>query len=178
MANPEGAFDDLEFDVFVRDHATSLLRTSWLLTGERDAAEDLLQDTLTRLYPKWSRVSGSQTPLAYVRRCLLNEYLGGRRRRSATFVEFLDRDDARSVPDIGDGVASRDATVRLLRLLPERQRSAVVLRYFHDLGDADIADQLHCRRATVRSLISRALTAMRATEDELSVPTANERTLR
>jgi RNA polymerase sigma factor (sigma-70 family) len=140
VADADGAFER-----FVRQHATSLLRTAWLLTGERAAAEDLLQDTFTRLYPKWSRVTGAQAPLAYVRRCLLNEYLGGHRRRSPTVVEFLDADDGRSVSDIGDGVATHDATMRLLRPLPERQRVAVILRFFHEMPDADIAAHLGCR---------------------------------
>jgi RNA polymerase sigma-70 factor (sigma-E family) len=167
------------FELFVREHATSLLRTSFLLTGDLGAAEDLVQDTLTRLYPKWTRVTEAQAPLAYVRRCLTNEYLGGRRRGSPRLVELVvDADGGASgdaVPDVGDGVAAYDATIRLLRTLSERQRTALVLRYFHGMDDTEIAELLGCRGATVRSLVSRGLIAMRTADALVSSSAAEKR---
>lgn len=159
-----------EFEAFVREHATSLLRTSFLLTGNAASAEDLLQETLTRLYPKWSRVADADAPVAYVRRCLTNEYLGARRRRTVSIVGYAVTDDVEPVPDVGDEVASRDETMRMLGVLSERQRAAVVLRYFHGMGDIDIAGLLGCRQATVRSLISRGLLAMRNAEALVPAP--------
>lgn len=150
------------FEAFVREHSTNLLRTSFLLTGDRGSAEDLLQDVLTRLYPNWDRVDTAQAPMAYVRRCLLNEYLNSRRRRSVPLADFDVRDHAGSVPDLVDGLADRDETTRLLARLNERQRAAVVLRYFHSLSDSEIAATLGCRETTVRSLLHRALLSMRA----------------
>lgn len=150
------------FEVFVRDHATSLLRTSFLLTGDMSAAEDLLQETLTHLYPNWERVRSAQAPVAYVRRCLTNGYLNARRRRVVQLVDYYDAwDPGNTAPDAAEVVAARDETTRLLRLLNQRQRAAVVMRYFHGLDDAEIADALECREVSVRSLISRGLAAMR-----------------
>ena len=157
------------FEEFVREHATSLLKTSYLLTGDRGRAEDLLQDTLTRLYPRWSRVESAQNPVAYVRRSLTNEFLNARRRRVLHIVDIDVSDHHEPLPDIGDAIATRDETILLLRILNDRQRAAVVMRYFDDLDDSEIATALDCREATVRSLVSRALIRMRAALDYAAV---------
>src|SRR4051794_21728172 len=149
------------FEAFLREHSTSLLRTGYLLTGDLSAAEDLLSDVLVRLYPKWERVAAAEAPVAYVRRSLLNEYLNARRRRSVQLVDIDVDHGAATTRDVVEGIAARDEATRLLTVLSERQRAAIVLRYFHDLDDNQIADTLGCRRATVRSLVSRALIAMR-----------------
>lgn len=163
------------FEAFLRDHATSLLRTSYLLTGDVGAAEDLLQETMTVLYPKWDRVDGAQAPMAYVRRCLLNEYLNARRRRVVQLVDYDVADASDPAPDVADTVADHDATMRLLTELGDRQRAAVVLRYFLALSDREIATALGCREGTVRSLISRALVAMRAAQDREAPAAANRK---
>ena len=75
--------DAAGFSMFVRQHSTTLLRAAYLLTGDRGAAEELLQDTLVRLYPQWSRVQAADVPMAYVRRSLTNNFLNGRRRHSS-----------------------------------------------------------------------------------------------
>jgi len=153
------------FETFVREQSTGLLQTSFLLTGDLASAEDLLQETLTRLYPNWSRVDGADTPVAYVRRCLLNEYLNSRRRPTLPVIDFALRNRPGPESDLEDTVADHDQTTRLLRRLNERQRAAVVLRYFHALSDTEIATMLGCREPTVRSLLRRALLAMRAAAD-------------
>jgi RNA polymerase sigma-70 factor (sigma-E family) len=167
---------DSSFEAFVREHSTSLLRTSYLLTGEVAAAEDLLQDAFVRLYPNWGRVTGARAPMAYVRRCLLNEYLNARRRGGVQIVDVDVAEDADPAPDLVDGVAARDETTRLLAVLSERQRAAVVLRYYHALDDTEIAETLGCRRATVRSLVSRALLAMRTAQAATVAPAGQNRT--
>lgn len=163
---------DHAFDAFVRDNATSLLRTAYLLTGEHGAAEDLLQDTLTYLYPRWERVAEADLPTAYVRRSLTNRFLSSRRSAGRNPLRSMwslpDRADER---DVGEEIASQDIIWRLLATLSERQRAAVVLRHYHDLPDDQIAATLGCRPATVRSLISRAITSMRA--DALAGVAAN-----
>jgi RNA polymerase sigma-70 factor (sigma-E family) len=168
------------FEAFVREHSTSLLRTSYLLTGDAAGAEDLLQDALTRLYPNWHRVDAAAAPVAYVRRSLLNEYLNSRRRRTLTLVDFDIRDHPGTLTDVDDGVVNRDETTRLLHRLTDRQRATVVLRYFHSLSDTEIATMLGCREATVRSLLRRSLLAMRAaagvtTQDPTSRGTSDDR---
>ncbi|MGH8860813.1 MAG: SigE family RNA polymerase sigma factor [Jatrophihabitantaceae bacterium] len=137
------------------------MRTAYLLTGDGVAAEELVQDTLVRLYPKWQLVEAAEVPLAYVRRSLANGFVNHTRRASRRefAVEFLP-EEADAVDDTGR-LADRDELWGLLRTLPERQRTALVLRYFHDLPDEEIGAALGCREGTVRSLISRGLAALR-----------------
>jgi RNA polymerase sigma-70 factor (sigma-E family) len=150
-----------DFSRFVREHTADLLRTAYLLTGSGHAAEELVQDTLVRLYPKWAMVEAADAPLAYVRRSLANGFVNHTRRaaRREFAVAFL--------PDGGDGfdgasqLDDRDELWTMLRGLPERQRAALVLRYFHDLPDEEIGAALGCREGTVRSLISRGLAELR-----------------
>ncbi len=75
--------EDEVFVSFVRDHHAALYRTAYLLTGTDHQAEELLQDTLVRLYPRWDRASAAASPVAYVRRALLNAFFSGRRRPSS-----------------------------------------------------------------------------------------------
>lgn len=154
-----------EFTTFVREHTSALLRTAYLLTGDPVAAEELVQDTLVHLYPKWDKVAAADLPLAYVRRSLANGFVN-QRRRPASREYAVDALPDHGVPDTGVAqLADRDEIWTLLRELPERQRAALVLRYFHDLPDDEIAGALHCRLGTVRSLISRGLSAMRESSD-------------
>jgi RNA polymerase sigma-70 factor (sigma-E family) len=150
-----------EFARFVREHTSSLLRTGYLLTGDRVAAEELVQDTLVRLYAKWELVVAADVPVAYVRRSVANAFVNQTRRasRRETTVEFLpERPDHHDRPAQLD---DRDELWTMLRELPERQRAALVLRYFHDLADDEIGAALGCRVGTVRSLVSRGLSALR-----------------
>lgn len=149
------------FSRFVREHTADLLRTGYLLTGSSAAAEELVQETLVRLYTKWDLVEGAAQPLAYVRRSLANGFVNQTRRawRRETAMDVLpERADQR---DRTAGFDDRDELWTMLRTLPERQRAALVLRYFHDLPDDEIATTLRCRIGTVRSLVSRGLAALR-----------------
>jgi RNA polymerase sigma-70 factor (sigma-E family) len=149
------------FTQFVEDHTDSLLGTAYLLTRDRQAAEELVQDTLVALYPQWSKVSAAQSSIAYVRRSLINRYLNQQRRGSATELITNQLPDRRSGPDFARRIDDRDQLRRILSTLPPRQRAAVVLRYFHDLSDQQVAEAMGCRATTVRSLISRALSTLR-----------------
>lgn len=157
--------DAAEFAGFVRAHTGDLLRTAYLLTADGAAAEELVQDTLVRLYPKWHLVARADLPLAYVRRSLANAFVnstrGAARRERA--VEVVP--DSADAVDAAARIDDRDELWVLLRSLPERQRAALVLRYFHDLPDDDIGTALGCRVGTVRSLISRGLAALREHAD-------------
>lgn len=153
------------FAQFVEECTDSLLGTAYLLTHDQQAAEELVQDTLVTLYPHWARVSAAQSLLAYVRRSLINRYLNQQRRAAASEV-VIDFNDAGAPqwlagPDFAHRVDDRDQLRRVLRRLPARQRAAVVLRYFHDLSDQQIAETMGCRAATVRSLICRAMGTLR-----------------
>jgi RNA polymerase sigma-70 factor (sigma-E family) len=150
------------FAGFVRANTPALLRTAYLLTGSGLAAEELVQDTLARLYPKWDKVEHADIPIAYVRRSLANAFINDRRR--AAYREYaVDALPERFDPhDQVDQMADRDEIWMMLRTLPARQRAALVMRFFHDLPDDEIALALDCRPGTVRSLISRGLASMRA----------------
>jgi RNA polymerase sigma-70 factor (sigma-E family) len=156
------AAEPISFEDFVRSETAGLLRSAYLLTGSAASAEDVVQETLTRLYPRWSRVQDANYPQAYVRRSLVNTFLNSRRSRSAHEIVVEDVGDRPSPVDLAQAVADSDLVWSLLRRLGQRQRAALVLRYFHDWSDADIAQAVGCRTGTVRSLLSRGLTALRA----------------
>lgn len=157
---------DTHFAEFVEQHTDGLLTTAYLLTRNRSAAEELLQDVLVALYPQWGKVVQADAPLAYVRRSVVNRYLNQQRRRATTELTLdsvPERGRAYSArPDFTTGLADRDQLRRALATLPERQRAAIVLRYFYDYSDQQIAEAIQCRIGTVRSLISRALAGLRA----------------
>jgi RNA polymerase sigma-70 factor (sigma-E family) len=152
---------DAHFAEFVEQHTDSLLTTAYLLTRDRSAAEELLQDVLVALYPQWQKVLRADSAPAYVRRSLVNRYLNQRRRRSGSELSLASTPELGERPDFTAGVADRDQIRQVLAVLPERQRAAVVLRYFYDYSDQQIADAMQCRIGTVRSLISRALASLR-----------------
>jgi RNA polymerase sigma-70 factor (sigma-E family) len=154
--------DESGYAVFVREHWRSLYGTAYLLTGNKDAAEELLQDTLVRLYPKWHQVASADVPVAYVRRAVTNAFVSSGRRASARDLPMWDLPDRADAVDVSEQVANRRLLWQLLQKLSERPRAAVVLRYFHDLPDDEIANALGCRLATVRSLISRGTAVMKA----------------
>jgi RNA polymerase sigma-70 factor (sigma-E family) len=143
---------------FVSTESTSLFRTALLLSGDPDSAEELLQEVLVRLYPKWDRVSAVKSPTAYVRRSLINRFISGRRGPSQMpFYEPAEIEATRPQADPFDAVVDRSFISTLLGRLNAKQRAAVVMRYFNDMDDTEIADALGCRVSTVRSLISRSV---------------------
>ena len=158
MKQPQRA--EAHFAQFVESSTDSLLGTAYLLTRDRLAAEELVQDILVALYPKWPRVQQADSPLAYVRRSLINRFLS-ERRRAVTELPTGRFPDSAGRFDFAGELAERDQLRRALVRLPDRQRAAVVLRYFHDYSDQQCAEALDCRIGTVRSLISRALATMR-----------------
>jgi RNA polymerase sigma-70 factor (sigma-E family) len=152
--------DAAAFAAFVRANSRSLYGTAYLLTGNRDAAEELLQDTLVRLHPKWARVVAAESPLAYVRRALINGFVSRRRRAASREVPLRDLPDLPDAADVAEAVSTRRALITLLAGLPTRQRAALVMRYLYDLPDTEIAAALGCRVATVRSIVSRGITTL------------------
>jgi RNA polymerase sigma-70 factor (sigma-E family) len=162
--------DAPEFPAFVRAHSTALLRSAFLLTGNRVDAEELVQDTLVRLYPKWAKVAAADVPLAYVRRSLANNFLNGRRRRGASDLLLAEAPDRGYEPDLAGRLSDRALVRNLLDGLPPKQRAVLVLRYFEDLDDREIAAVLGCRRGTVRSIISRSLSQLRIATGQRSAP--------
>jgi RNA polymerase sigma-70 factor (sigma-E family) len=150
------------FDEYVRLRGPALVRLAWLVAGDRHLGEDLVQEVLTRAYPRWSRILAGGQPDVYLRKMLVNAHVSWRRKRSSGEVadgaERVERADRR---DIGAEAAERDAVWRLITRLPPKQRVAVVLRFYEDLDDAAIAEILGCSPATVRTHLMRAIAALR-----------------
>jgi RNA polymerase sigma-70 factor (sigma-E family) len=156
VAGADGDFED-----FVNSRGASLLRSAYLLCGgDRGAAEDLLQDVLERMYPRWRRIRGQ--PEAYARAALANAAVSRWRLRSRRVAEtFLDADAVPAKSGEERTVEERDAIVRALAMLPPRARAVVVLRYFEELTEVETASALGCSVGTVKSQSSRALTRLR-----------------
>ena len=161
---------DDDFREFVLARTPSLLRTAYLLTGDHHAAEDLLQVAFLKAYRHWPRVRTLDAPEFYLRRVLVNQRTSWWRRRRvaelsvATFYDAVDAGAERGEPAGGDlaiGVAERDLVWRAVQQLPPRTRAALVLRYWEDRPEAEIADLLGCSPGTVKSLASRGLDRLR-----------------
>ncbi|WP_298461297.1 SigE family RNA polymerase sigma factor [uncultured Cellulomonas sp.] len=156
------AHADEQFEEFVRLHGAALLRTAVLLTGNRDQGQDTLQDAL-ELYLRRRPKGRVEFPAAYVRTAMV--HLVQRRRLDRILVgggqQHLDTEPARSA-DV-DGIDLRQALLAALRTLPQKQRSAVVLRYWEGYSEAETAQMLRCSVGTVKSQASRGLSKLRET---------------
>ena len=148
---------DAAFTAFVEHATPSLLRTAWLLTGDHEAAHDLVQAALVRTYVAWPRVR-PETAVAYARRILVNERTDRWRRHGA---ELAVATPPESPTTSGSATEDRDVVVRLLATLPEQQRRVVVLRYYADLSEQATADALNISVGSVKSAASRGLAARR-----------------
>ena len=162
----------MRFEEFAAARLPALLRYAVLLCGDRELAGDLVQEVLTRSLLRWRRISRVEEPYAYVRTMVTNEYLSFRRRRKLPTVpltyEALDGPRAPSLADPATGVGERAELWRQLIGLPRQQRAVIVLRYYENLSDPEIAEVLGCRPSTVRSNASRALATLRLELTELS----------
>lgn len=150
-----------DYENFVRAHLPRLLRYATMLTGEREQAADLVQDVLVKVYRRWSRISDADHPDRYVLRMVTNDYLSWRHSRSARLIAVGDPPDGVALDDFASEHAAREDMWQRLARLPRRQRAVVVLRYYEQLADSDIADLLGCAQATVRAHAFKALTTLR-----------------
>lgn len=128
-----------------------LVRLAALTTGSVALAEEIVQDAFVQLYRRWPTV---EQPAAWVRVAVINGCRSWVRRRR--LERRLTTDDPPLTVTVSDGLDVRDA----LAVLSPRQRAAVVLRYFEDLSEAEIAATLRCRPGTVKSLLSRSMTRL------------------
>ncbi len=154
------AVQEAEFREFVAARSPALLRVAFLLYGDAGLAEDLLQSTLTKTYMAWRRLGGMESVEAYARRVLVNTATSWWRRRwrAERATGWLPE---RPVGDPSESYADRDAIWQVLQTLPARQRAVIVLRYYEDLSESDIAAVLGLSAGTVKSYASRALAALR-----------------
>jgi RNA polymerase sigma-70 factor (sigma-E family) len=163
-----GADRVVDFDGFVVTRSAALMRTAWLLTGDWQLAEDLLQTALAKAYLAWHRI-GPGREEAYVRRVLVTTYSTWWRRRWRGELPTEHLPD----PAAGDGARSLDVAadtdlrivvLAALAQLPRRQRATVVLRYYCDLSEAETAETLGCSVGTVKSQSAKGLARLRSSD--------------
>ncbi|MBB5790694.1 SigE family RNA polymerase sigma factor [Jiangella mangrovi] len=157
-----------EFREFVESRSPALRRSAYALTGDPHTAEDLVQGALVKLVRRWHKVDN---PEAYVRRTMYHDFAGRWRRRKAVREDSVAVLPDRPVTDAADDVPHRlDLRQALLRLTP-RQRAVLVLRYYEDLPEREVAEILGCSVGTVRSQTARSLARVRALAPELAAGT-------
>jgi RNA polymerase sigma-70 factor (sigma-E family) len=156
-----------------------LFRTAYLLVGDHQLAQDLLQESLVKTYVAWPRLRDVSKAEAYTRRTIVTVCISWRRRRSfhelplAVLPEIM-------VPDESDAVAARDELWSQLQALPPGQRVAVTLRYCEDLSEAQTAELMGCSVGMVKRQVASALTKLRirmgprfaapTTDEEVAIP--------
>lgn len=150
-----GKHDD-EFSDFARGATPGLLRTAWLICGDPSEAEELVQSAMVKVYLRWGRLRGGQ-PQAYARKCILNSHIDNhRRRRRETTVSDLPEQQYHDLEP-----EDTDSVVRLLELLPPRERQVIVLRHYVGLKELEVSDALNISLGTVKSSASRGLARLR-----------------
>ncbi|MGW0706700.1 SigE family RNA polymerase sigma factor [Streptomyces sp. NPDC002643] len=140
-----------------------LVRTAHMLTGDFHEAEDLVQTTLAKVYARWRRIPRDEVDF-YVRRSLVNNNISRVRKRRVAHLLTPLLPERVHEPQAGhaDSVAQRAALTQALAALSARQRSVLVLRFWEDLSEREIAELLGCSLGTVKTHIRRGLTALRA----------------
>jgi RNA polymerase sigma-70 factor (sigma-E family) len=168
---------DADFAAYLAARQPSLLRTAYLLTGNRHDAEDLVQTAFAKLYLSWDKVRQQGSMDGYVRRILVNEHnslwrRAWKRREHSADDETLHRLDRphHDVPDDGVGAALWD----VVQTLPRKARAVVVLRYYEEMSEAETAAVLGISVGTVKSQTSRALAALRERAPQTLNPRASE----
>ena len=166
MPTARAARDDQEFEEFALARTPALYRSAWLLCGDRHGAEDLVQETLAKLYVRWRRPFASriENPAAYAQTTLTRTFLSGRRRRSSGELPYADP------PERGTTDPTRQSDDRLalqaaLAELSPPDRTVLVLRYLDDLSVAETAQRMGVSVGAVRTRSSRALDKMRELAD-------------
>lgn len=155
-----------DFDRFVTNSTDGLLRTAYLIVWDLPEAEDLVQETLLKVAKRWPKIRRMDHPLAYARRILVNLALdgsAGRTRARAELSAEPQRQNVAAIEDPGGAVDTYDELLTALCSLPPRQRAVLVLRYFLDLPETEVAAVLKCSLGTVKSTASRGLARLEQT---------------
>jgi RNA polymerase sigma-70 factor (sigma-E family) len=151
-----------QFEEYVRDRHAVLLRFAYVLSGDAFLAADLVQDALEQAGRGWLRIQRQDDPESYLRRTIVNRYLNRRRAlRRETLMAQPPEPGLAGAADAGPMPVDSQLW-RLLAGLPRQQRAVLVLRFYQDLSEAQIADVLGCAVGTVKSNASRAMTKLRA----------------
>jgi RNA polymerase sigma-70 factor (sigma-E family) len=166
---------DGSFDEFVAAHVRDLMNTAYLLSRDESGAEDLVQECLVRVAKRWGLVRAMDLPAAYARRILVNLAIDDGRRQTRRSQELGDAANVGQDADFGptqlvideqaeaalEAITARAPLLDALRRLSPQQRAVIVLRYFHDLSEAETARLLGCGVGTVKSSGAHALGRLR-----------------
>ncbi|MEA2477525.1 MAG: hypothetical protein QOC87_1724 [Actinomycetota bacterium] len=142
-------------------HITRALRLAYLVCGDRDVADDLAHDAFERAIGRFHHLRNPELFWPYLRRSIINGASSWWRRRVTERVALARHDAQPKPPPATSTVEDRDPLWRIVRTLPVRQRTALILRYFEDLSEQESALVMGCSRAAVRSLTTRGLNALR-----------------
>ncbi|MFD4412156.1 SigE family RNA polymerase sigma factor [Streptomyces sp. NPDC058476] len=155
--------DSGDFAAYATAAWPRLVRTAHMLTGDFHEAEDLVQTTLAKVYARWRRIPHDDVDF-YVRRSLVNNNLSRVRKRRVAhlLMPFVPERVHQREPGHAEAVEQRAALDQALAALSARQRAVMVLRYWEDLGEAEIAEVLGCSVGTVKTHARRGLEALRA----------------
>lgn len=151
---------DEAFGAFVAARGMALCRTAYLLTGDWQEGEDLVQEALTRTYLRRRRLRNEAALEPYARKVLLSLFLSARRRRWHGELPYAQLPDRAAAGDVDELLDRRDLW-SALRALSAQQRAVLVLRYFDDRTEADIAAALGCSAGTVKTHAARGLDRLR-----------------
>ena len=142
--------DEDRFTDFVGAHSASLFRTAYLMTGDYQRAEDILQTALVRIYQRWTRIDAMDHPVGYAHRVVVSQAASWWRRRSSHEAPMQLSDEPAWNGRVED-IAEHDRVWQAVLSLPRRQRAVTVLRYYEDLTEAQIAETLGISPGTVKS---------------------------
>ncbi len=161
------ALDEPGFRDYVSTRGRSLLRAAYLLTGNLADAEDLVQSALAKTYLAMERIEDRGALDGYVRRAMVNTHISWWRRRR--LEEFpTDEIPDQAVADHAEGASQQQVLRQAVDRLPQRMRAAVMLRYYQDMTEAEVADALGVSLGTVKSTVSRAVAKLRIDADLLA----------
>ncbi len=164
----KNAQDAPAFEEYAAHAWPSLYRSSYLLTGNHADAEDLAQQTLLQTFRSWAKVSRADQPAAYARRILTNLYLSRGRPKARRLELLTDRlPEPRPVPSAGP--EDRMVLWPHVASLPPRQRAVIVLRYYEQLSEREIAEALGCSAGNVKSTAHHALQSLRAAIERTAI---------
>lgn len=165
---------EVAFHEFVAARSSSLFRTAFLVVGDYQLAQDLLQESLVKTYVAWPRLRDVGNAEAYTRRVIVTTSTSWRRRRSFHERPVEEMPEV-VVADNADVVAGQADLWTLIHALPPRQRAAVVLRYCEDLSEARTSELMGCSAGSVKRHASRGLAKLRdRMGPQLTMPTPDE----
>jgi RNA polymerase sigma-70 factor (sigma-E family) len=160
-ASVSGSRSSSTMDELYARHVTRAIRLAYLMTGDRDASEDIVQDAFIRVFGRWRHLRHRESFEAYLRKAVINGARSHLRRRGVE-QRFLAREAGFRPDGTQEPAGLLDGRLReVLLSLPLRQRAVVVLRYYEDLSEEQVATLLGCSRGNVKSLASKGMARLR-----------------